>query len=404
MTVISGIKRFAIKEYFLIAILTLVHFLYLSDFLLMMSLGGELMLFFHVTPSQLALLITAYTFSAAIFGFLGAFFLDRIERKDSFMFVFTGFAIGIMICALSPNYLMFLMGRIVTGAFAGNLMALVLSLVGDTIKKSRSGTATSIVMSAFSIASLISVPVGLYLSGEIAWRTPFNIISGISFVAIILIYLFFPNIENQLNPKIPGKLMDMICAVFKNKELLKILLFMFFLVASGFSIMLFISPFLISNVGLSQTQLASVYFIAGLGSIISGPFIGTIIDRFGEEKVFITCALISVIATITVTSIHGIGKYTAMLIAILFFIFQNSRFISATSLVTSRIHSENRGSLMGINSSVQQLTAGTSALIAGWILSESLSGQLLNFEIIGVLSVICTILSILISFRIKSNS
>jgi predicted MFS family arabinose efflux permease len=404
MTVIPGLKRFAIKEYLVISILTLAHFLYLSDFLLMMSLGAQLISYFQITPQQLGMLITAYTFSAAIFGFLGAFFLDRFERKDSFMFVFTGFAIGIMICALSPNFLMFLAGRIITGAFAGNLMGLVLSLVGDTIKKSRSGTATSIVMSAFSIASLISIPAGLFLSNEIAWRTPFNMIAGIGLVVLICTYLFFPDVENHLNHKTRKKPIDIIRAVFTNKELLMILLFMFFLVSSGFSIMLFISPFLISNVGISQAELGSIYFLAGLGSILSGPFIGKIIDRYGVDKIFIASALISIVTTTMITSINSKNKYVAITLAIFFFIFQNSRFISATSLVTSKIDSEHRGSLMGINSSVQQLTGGITALISGWILSESSTGQLQNFEIIGVLSVTCTLISILISYKIKSNA
>jgi predicted MFS family arabinose efflux permease len=404
MTVISGLQRFAIKEYILISILTLVHFLYLSDFLLMMALGAELMTFFHISPPQLGMLITAYTFSAAIFGFLGAFFLDRFERKDSFMLVLTGFAIGIMVCALSPSYLMFLTGRIITGAFAGNLIALILSLLGDTIKRSRSGSATSIVMSAFSIASVISIPAGLYLSHEVAWCTPFNIISSLALGSLICAYLFFPEVENQLRQKTIARPMDIIKSVFTNKELLKVILFMFFLVASGFSVMLFISPFLISNAGITQTELGYIYFLSGLGSIIAGPFIGKIIDHYGEDKVFITCALISVITTTMITSINETGKYATMAMALLFFFFQNSRYISATSLLTSRIDSENRGSFMGINSSIQQLTGGVSALIAGWILSESSNGQLQNFEIIGVASVICTVLSILISFRIKSNA
>ncbi|MFL5729426.1 MAG: MFS transporter [Cytophagaceae bacterium] len=402
MTVVSGLRKFVFREYMVISILTLVHFLYLSDFLLMMSLGGELMLFLHITPPQLGMLITAYTFSAAVFGFLGAFFLDRFERKDSFMFVFTGFVIGIMVCALSPNYSVFLCGRIITGAFAGNLMALVLSLLGDTVSRSRTGTATSIVMSAFSIASLISIPAGLFLSNEITWRTPFNIIAGIALVVLICICLFFPETENVSRLKTPKRALVILRSVFTNKDLVKILLFMFFLVSSGFSIMLFISPFLIANVGISQSQLASVYFLSGLGSIISGPFIGKIIDRFGEEKIFITCALISVITTTMITSMDGTGKYMAMTMAVLFLIFQNSRFISATSLMTSRVDAENRVSLMGINASIQQLTGGVSALISGWILIESPEGKLMNFEVIGMISVVCTVLSILISSRIKS--
>jgi predicted MFS family arabinose efflux permease len=319
------------------------------------------------------------------------------------MFVITGFAIGITICASSPNYLALLIGRIITGAFAGNLVALVLSLVGDMISKSRSGTATSIVMSGFSIASVVSIPVGLYLSHEIAWSTPFNIISSLSLTCLICTYLFFPNVGNQLPQKTIVNPMNIIRIVFSDKKLFKALLFMFFLVASGFSIMLFIGPFLRFNIGITQAELGSIYLLSGLGSIISGPFIGKIIDRFGEDKVFIASALISVITTTAITSINSLDKYISMMLAILFFIFQNSRYISATSLLTSCIGSENRGSFIGINSSLQQLTGGLSALLAGWILSDSGTGRLLNFEVVGVISVMCTLISILISCRIKSN-
>jgi predicted MFS family arabinose efflux permease len=197
--------------------------------------------------------------------------------------------------------------------------------------------------------------------------------------------------------------MNIIRIVFSDKKLFKALLFMFFLVASGFSIMLFIGPFLRFNIGITQAELGSIYLLSGLGSIISGPFIGKIIDRFGEDKVFIASALISVITTTAITSINSLDKYISMMLAILFFIFQNSRYISATSLLTSCIGSENRGSFIGINSSLQQLTGGLSALLAGWILSDSGTGRLLNFEVVGVISVMCTLISILISCRIKSN-
>ena len=75
------------------------------DFMMMMPLGPQLMRIMQINPQQFSVLVASYTFSAGIFGFLGAFFIDRFDRKTAFIFVYLGFTLGTLACGLSPNYI-----------------------------------------------------------------------------------------------------------------------------------------------------------------------------------------------------------------------------------------------------------------------------------------------------------
>lgn len=51
--------------------------------------------------------------------------------------------------------------------------AMVFSIVGDIIPEYRRGAATGTVMSAFSLAAVVGLPIGLFLSNFSDWRAPF---------------------------------------------------------------------------------------------------------------------------------------------------------------------------------------------------------------------------------------
>lgn len=70
------------KEKALLYTLAVIQFSHITDFMILMPLGPRLMESFSIVPSQFALLVSAYTFSAGIFGFIGAFSLtDLIGRN-----------------------------------------------------------------------------------------------------------------------------------------------------------------------------------------------------------------------------------------------------------------------------------------------------------------------------------
>ena len=69
------------KEKALLFTLAVIQFSHITDFMILMPLGPQLMEAFEISPSQFALLVSTYTFSAGLSGFIGAFFIDRFDRK-----------------------------------------------------------------------------------------------------------------------------------------------------------------------------------------------------------------------------------------------------------------------------------------------------------------------------------
>ncbi len=95
---------FSKQEKILLGILASIQFSSIVDFMIMMPLGPQLMRIFAISPHQFGLLVSSYTFSAGISGFLASFFMDKFDRKLSLLVFFIGFSLGTLACAISPTY------------------------------------------------------------------------------------------------------------------------------------------------------------------------------------------------------------------------------------------------------------------------------------------------------------
>src|ERR1700712_4701912 len=112
-------KTFSSYQIFMIAILAILQFTVILDFMVLSPLGAILMEKLSVSTSQFGLVVSAYAFSAGASGLLTAGFADKFDRKKLLLFFYTGFILGTVLCAIAPTYQMLLGARIVTGIFGG---------------------------------------------------------------------------------------------------------------------------------------------------------------------------------------------------------------------------------------------------------------------------------------------
>jgi len=73
-----------------------------------------------------------------------------------------------------------------------------------------------------------------------------------------------------------------------------------------------------------------------------------------------------------------------------------SRMISSSALITAIPEASERGSFMSINSSVQQFSGGIASIIGGLIVTQSVTGALKHYDIIGYIVVTTIIFTIII--------
>jgi predicted MFS family arabinose efflux permease len=392
------------KEKLILFVLAAAQFTHIVDFMIMMPLGPQLMRIFRINPQQFSLLVASYTFSAGIFGFLGAFVIDRFDRKTAFVFTYIGFTLGTLACGLAPNYFFLLIARILTGAFGGILGALVLSIISDIISAERRASAMGIVMTAFSVASVLGVPLGLFIANQFSWNAPFLFLAAFTTLITVSVFKVIPSLKGHLQSKQNRpKPMEVITNVTHDKNALRALLMMILLIFGQFSIIPFLSPYMVYNVGFRESQLPFIYLCGGIGTIFTLPLIGKLADKHGRLRIFGYAVLLSAAPVLIITNMGHIPVYAALIVTTFFMIFIGGRMVPATTMVTSTVHPQNRGSFMSINSSVQQLSSSIASFASGMVIVKNAGGSLSHYNWIGFFAVAASFLSLYVAQKLKNS-
>ncbi|PRY84572.1 MFS transporter [Mongoliibacter ruber] len=390
------------QERLLLWTLAAINFTHIVDFMILMPLGPQLMRIFDISPREFGLLVSSYTFSAGLSSFLGAFVLDKYDRKKIMLWVFLGFLLGTLACALSPNYPILLISRIVSGVFGGLTSALVLAIIGDVIPDARRGRAMGLVMAAFSVASVFGVPFGLFIASISNWHAPFFFLAGLSLVIFWMIYKFIPNITAHLvEQRFKPSPLQVIKRVTGNPNQMRAITLTIMMMLGQFTIIPFLSPYMVANVGFTDLQLTFIYISGGFFTIFTSPWVGRLTDRYGKVKVFTVFMSLNIIPIGVITQLGVTPIPYVLLITTMFFVTSNGRMVPAAALITGTAKPENRGSFLSFNSAVQQLGAGVASFFAGMVLTENASGELVNFEIIGYIAIVFSLLCIPLIRRIK---
>lgn len=381
------------RENIIAYVLGAIQFAHILDFVIMMPLGPMLIREFSISPSKFGILVSSYTFAAGIANFLASLVADHYERKTILQICFAGFISGTLFCALAPNYESLLIARIIAGTFGGVLNAVVFALIADLISVERRGAATGIVMSAFSVSSVIGVPTGLALAEWFNWHAPFIFIVIIGLAFWLLAHVMIPTIGNASTVTSPRDTLKNFWEVMSEKKHVYGFLLTSLLGFGIFMIIPFLSPSMVKNVKIAETDLKFVYLVGGAATIFSARFIGKLCDRLGPFKVFSVVMLISFIPIIAVTHLGPSPLWLLLTFSTMFMMTASGRFIPAMTLLGLMVNPKKRGTFMGLENAFRQIASGVSSMLAGLILYESSTGELMNFNLLGYIAVLTTLLA-----------
>ncbi|MEL6866619.1 MAG: MFS transporter [Bacteroidota bacterium] len=391
------------NEKLLLFILAVIQFAHLLDFMIIMPLGAQFMEIFSISPQQFSLMVSSYALSAFVMGILSALYIDRFDRKQALLWINFGFAAGTLACAFVPNYYLFLAARSLAGAFGGILGALVLSIVADVIPLERRASAMGIVMTSFSVASVAGVPLGLYLAAEYSWRLPFIIISLLAFLLCGLIYWLLPAMRGHLSEdKQAVNPFRVIGNIFSDPNQLRALIFTTIMMLGHFIIIPFIAPYMQLNIGFSDHDVTYIYLFGGITTAVLLPLFGRIADIHGHAKVFTIASIFALVSIYGITNLPPVPMFIALLVTSSYFIVASGRSVPATTMVTAVVRPESRGSFMSIRSSANEMALGLASLLAGLIVVENPDGSLGNYEYVGYIGIIMSIVAIILGRKLKT--
>jgi predicted MFS family arabinose efflux permease len=376
-------KIFTRYQVFMIAILAILQFTVILDFMVLSPLGALLLEKLHIATSQFGLVVSVYAFSAGAAGLLTAGFADKFDRKKLLLFFYVGFLTGTVLCATAPNYHLLLVGRIVTGLFGGVIGSVSFAIISDLFKLETRGRVMGFVQMAFAASQVLGLPIGLILANHFGWHSPFWMIAGFGLLVGIVILVYMQPITAHLRLQSDRSGFQHLAKTISQSHYLRAFLATTLLSTGGFMLMPFGSAFGIHNIGLTMKQLPTLYGITGLFSIFFGPLIGKLSDKIGKYKVFFIGTVISVTMVAIYTNLGLTPLWLVIGLNVCLFVGISSRMISASALMTAIPEPSDRGAFMSINSSVQQISGGIASAVAGLIVVQSSDGLLMHYNVLG---------------------
>jgi predicted MFS family arabinose efflux permease len=386
----------------LLVVLAAIQFTHILDFMVLMPLGPQLMRLWGIDAGRFGVLVSAYTFSAAITALLCAFYIDRFDRKRTLLFLYTGFALSTLFCALAPGYEWLLAGRAAAGAFAGVVGAAVYSIIGDTVPDSRRGGAMGGLMTAFPISAVFGVPLGLLMANLWDWRAPFYFVFGVALLILAAAARVIPPLSGHVEQARSRDPVSLARAVFSDANHRRAFGFIALLIFGGFSVIPFIAPYMVANVHLKEAHLPWLYFFGGLATVFTSRLIGKLTDRRGKREMFTVIAAISIAPLLITTNLPPVPAWTAIGASVIFMVFVSGRFVPAMAIVTAAAQPKVRGGFMSFNTAIQQIALSLASLSSGYLIGHGPNGELTRYWLVGLISVACVLTCIWMAGRIAS--
>lgn len=396
-------KTFSPYQVFIITVLTFLQFTIVLDFMVLSPLGAMLMDQLSIPPSKFGMVVSAYAFSAGASGLMAAGFADKYDRKRLLMFFYTGFMLGTLFCALAPNYEMLLAARVVTGIFGGVVGSISFAIITDLFKLEVRGRVMGFVQMAFAGAQVLGLPIGLILANNFGWHAPFWMIAIVGTLAGILISIYMKPVTDHLKIKNDRNPFQHFIRTASVPRYLKAFLATTLLATGGYMLMPFGSAFSIHNLGLTLEQLPILYGITGVTSIAFGPLIGRWSDKIGKYKIFVGGTLLSMTVVAIYTHFGITPLWIVVGMSMIMFVGISSRMISASALMTGIPEPQDRGAFMSISSSIQQISGGVAAAVAGMIVVQVDNGPLQRYDLLGFVVIVTMLISILLMYFINKE-
>lgn len=366
----------------------------------MMPLGPHFTRLFAITDAQFGLLVSAYTLAGGASGLLASLYIDRFDRKRLMLGLYSMFALSTLACGLAWSYEALMLARIAAGIFGGVLSALSQTIVGDVIPFERRGRAMGIVMTSFSVSTVVGVPLGLYTAAHLGWHAPFIGIALLSVVFMLFAVASLPALNAHLALPAQVSAWQRIRETVADRNHQRAFVFSSLIMFAGFTVIPYITIYMQSNVGMHPEQIPLIYLCGGAATLVTARWFGRLTDSFGKFKTFRLLAIAVTIPMLATTLLRPAPLGVVITVTTLFFICMSGRMIPGMAMLTSAAQPRLRGTFMTLNAAVQSAAMGLAALLGGHLISRDAAGLVQNYWIAAVVGASASLLAIVVARRL----
>lgn len=315
--------------------------------------------------TELGLLVASYAIMRLIFGPIWGSLSDRVGRKPILMVGIFGYGITMILFGLATKLWMLFVFRSLSGILSSATSPTTMAYISDSTSEKDRGGGMGTLGAAIGIGTILGPGFGGLLGGE-SLSIPFFIAGGMSFLALLLIWLFLPEslsveARRQASHKKRLTASDLWQAMVGP---IGILLGMAFLVS--YAMTTFYSIFglyALQKFSYGTQEVGAIMMVVGMVSALAqGVFTGPLTRRWGEAAVIKTTLLATALGFIGIS----LGNtFVTFLIAIGFFTLATALLTPAITALTSKRTSLEQGISMGLSNSFMSLGRIAGPMVAG---------------------------------------
>ncbi len=376
-------QQFSRYQVFVITVLAILQFTTILDFMVLSPLSAILLPTLNITTAQFGVVVSVYAWSAGTAGLLAAGFADQYDRKKLLLIFYAGFLVGTLLCGIATDYAFLLVARVVTGVFGGIIGSVTFAIITDLFPMEVRGRVMGFVQMAFAGATVLGLPVGLYLANAWDWHAPFLLIVALGLPLGAAIIFGMKPVNEHLTANAERNALAHLAKTVATRDYQKAFVSTILLATGGFMLMPFGSAFAVNNLGITLNDLPMLYLITGICSMISSPLVGKLSDSWGKYKVFSLFSFLMIIVVVVYCNLGLTPLWMVIGFSIVMFIGVSARMVSSSALLSAVPNAKDRGAFMSINASVQMVSGGIASLVAGSIVYQTSTGVLVNYGILG---------------------
>ncbi len=395
-------EKFSGYQKFLIAILAILQFTVVLDFMILSPLGNILIKEMSLSPEQFSWAVSAYGFAAGIAGFISAGFNDKFDRKKILLFFYTGFIIGTLLCGLATSFEYLLIARIITGIFGGVIGSVSLAIVTDIFHFNQRGRVMGFIQMAFAGSQVLGIPAGLAMANHFNWHSTFFMIVALGgLIGLVVLFRMKP-VDGHLNAQTENNPIKHLFRTIEKRDYRIAFLASALLPTGGYMMMPFGTTYVEHNIGIASKDLPIIFLMTGIASMLIMPLVGRLSDRLNKFHVFVGGTFVAIIMVTIYTNLNPSPLWLVIMINVLMFVGIMGRIVPSNSLSTAVPDLKDRGAFMSVNSSLQYLMGGVSSKFAGLIVTqETPTSPLGNYDVLGLVVTVVSLICIFLVYRMS---
>lgn len=243
--------------------------------------------------------------------------------------------------------------------------------LSDALAAEKRGQGMGILTASVTLALVIGVPFGLKTTELFhSWQAPFRILAYACFGVLVCSMIFLKRLETLKKQR--ASFFAPFLNASQNSQIRATLFLIVFLTLAQFSITPNLTLFFRNICHVSPSQLIWIFALAGITSSVSAPITGKLSDRHGSLPVLRILLVLSLIVAggflfVLESQIFSVIALGSLCVA--FLVTSTSRVVPLMSYLTTLGDPKDRGSLLLVQNTTQQISSGVAGTLAGLLMS-----------------------------------